>query len=51
MEKTRDITDPVGLAWVLIARNGANEKISARICADTDGKKNEWWDSTTTVPR
>ena len=29
----------VGSARVLAARNGANKKIPARICADTDGSK------------
>ena len=38
MEKTGNITDLVGLACVLAARNGANRKITARIRADTDGK-------------
>ena len=35
MKKTGNITDLVGLACVLSARNGANRKIPARICADT----------------
>ena len=35
----RDITDLVGLACVLNARNGANVEMTARICADTDGEK------------
>ena len=39
MEKTGYMTDLVGLACVLTARNGANRKTPARICADTDQKK------------
>ena len=33
-----DIAGLVGLACVLNARNGANVEMTARICADTDGK-------------
>ena len=35
----RNITDLVGLACVRTARNRAMGKTTARICADTDGKK------------
>ena len=39
MEKTGNITDSAGLARVFDARNGANRKISARICADMKNRK------------
>ena len=35
----RDITDLVGLACVLNARNGAKREMTARICADVDRKR------------
>ena len=34
-----DIADLVGLTYVLIARNGANGELTARIRADTDREK------------
>ena len=34
-----DIADLVGLAYVLIARNGAKRQLTARICADPDREK------------
>ena len=34
-----DIADLVGLVYVLIARNGAKRKLTARICADVDRKR------------
>ena len=34
-----DIADLVSLAYVLIARNGAKRKLTARICADTEKKE------------
>ena len=37
-----DIADLVSLAYVLIARNGAKRKLTARICADTDRKRKEY---------
>jgi len=39
MEKMGNITDSVGLARVFAARNGANRKIPARICADMKNRK------------
>jgi len=41
-KKTGDITNIGGLVWGITARNGANRKIPARICADTDEKKNRF---------
>ena len=34
-----DIADLVDSAWILTARNGANGKMTARICASADSKR------------
>jgi hypothetical protein len=50
VDEIGDTLDLVDLACVLIARNGADGKMTARICADADGKKGVW-DSRTAVPQ
>ena len=46
----RDITDLVGLACVLNARNGANVEMTAQICADVDRKTRKGYGTASLLP-